>query len=708
MIAAGIFSLSGLAIQRVGSAAILSFLIAAFVALFTALTYCEFVSIYPNSGEGYLYARKTFSSQMSFLVGFSLFLGYTSSCGFYLATFASYFSEFIWEAPIHSLTAIVALSLLVLLNVKGTKESGNFQIVITFAKVALLLWFVTGGLGYVDLSAVVQKFSNDFVEIGSTATLVFITFFGFSAIAASAGEIKNPVTIVPRSIFLSMGIVTLLYSLVVLVIIAANLGAYDEAAMGRAASQFLGSIGGMVIVLGGLFSMISATNASIMAGSRVSFAMSRFGHLPGRFGSVNHSTKTPIQATLLVGAAILAFIIAFTLKGLADYANAILLVALIFVNYALIVHRRRYPNLDRPFKVPLVPLVPILGIFSNLYLLIQSSLQLYNTEGLEGLMPVVLAVGSLGAGLAGYVAIGKIRPEAMEEPALPYFEPTSIHSSQLPAKVRFRILVTLSNPANVPQLLEMANAIAKERDGEIIGLRVAVVPEQLSPNREDFGEEFYVTKEKPILEIANKYADEYNIPFRSQIEVGHDASRTITQSARALDCDLIVMGWKGFTSTSERILGETADSVVSNSPADIMLVKLVAGHKLENWLLPTAGGMHASQAEQYAASIARASNGRMTLCSVIPPSAGDATEKAMAKILQKAVNRVKADNGVEVDGHIQRSKSVVQGILDASKGFDAIMLGATEHKFKKMLFGSIPEVIARESLKTVVLVKKVR
>ncbi len=99
MIAAGIFSLSGLAIKAVGSAAIVSFLIAAFVALFTALTYCEFVSIYPNSGEGYLYARKTFSAPLAFLVGWALFLGYAASCGFYLATFSSYFIEFVYHLP---------------------------------------------------------------------------------------------------------------------------------------------------------------------------------------------------------------------------------------------------------------------------------------------------------------------------------------------------------------------------------------------------------------------------------------------------------------------------------------------------------------------------------------------------------------------------------------------------------------------------------
>jgi len=704
MIAAGIFSLSGLAIQSVGSAAILSFVLAALVALFTALTYCEFVSIYPNSGEGYLYARKTLSSPMAFFVGFSLFLGYASSCAFYLATFASYFSEFIWHSPIQSLSAIVGLVLLTFLNIKGTKESGPFQVIVTATKVALLLWFVAGGLGHVNSEEIIAKFSHDAVNIASTATLVFITFFGFSAIAASAGEISNPIKTVPRAIFISMGFVTVLYTLVVLVIVAANLAQYDEAAMGRAAEMFLGGVGGLVIVGGGLFSMISATNASIMAGSRVSYAMSQFGHLPARFGRINRSTKTPIAATLLVGAAILIFILVFSLKGVADFANAILLIALIMVNASLIAHRRKYPNIERPFRVPLVPLLPMLGILSNLYLLVQSSLQLFELQGFSGVLPVFIAVGVLAGGLVGFLILKPSEEEGFEEE--PYFEPTSIHSSQLPEKTGYRVLVTLSNPANVPQLLELANAVAKERNGEVIGLRVAVVPEQLSPNREDFGHDFYVTKERPILELATKYARERNIPFRAQIDVGHSPARSILQTARDLESDLIVMGWKGFTTKSERILGEIADTVVSNSPKDIMLVKMVAGHKLENWLLPTAGGKHAICAEQYAASIVRANEGTLTFCSVVPPSAGEPVEEATEKMLKKAIRRVEKEDGLEIKQKIIRSKSVTEGIVAESRNFDAVMVGATEQRFRRMLFGSIPEVIAKESLRTVVLVKK--
>ena len=215
MIAAGIFTPSGLAVGYVGSAAIASFLVAAVVALFTALTYCEFTSIYPQSGEGYLCARKTFAPPLAYLVGWCLVLGQTASCGFYVASLSSYFNEFVWHSPVEQASGLVALVGLVLLNIKGTKESGTFQVVITVAKVILLLWFCVGGLPHVSTEQVIERFSTDMMMIGSTAALVFITFFGFSAIAASAGEVRNPTKTIPRAIFLSMGIVTVLYTLVV-------------------------------------------------------------------------------------------------------------------------------------------------------------------------------------------------------------------------------------------------------------------------------------------------------------------------------------------------------------------------------------------------------------------------------------------------------------------------------------------------------------
>lgn len=691
MIAAGIFTLSGLAIRNVGSAAILSFLIAALVALFTALTYCEFVSIYPRSGEGYLYARKTFPAPMAYFVGWSLILGYTASCAFYIASLSSYFVEFIWRTPFEGVSGIFFLFALILLNIKGTKESGSFQIIVTAGKVALLAWFIFGGIRFFNSAEFYDNFSHNAVNIGSTAAMVFITFFGFSAIAASAGEVVNPVKTIPRAIFISMGIVTVLYTLVVLAILAAGLTDYSEAAMGTAARQFLGPIGGMVIVTGALFSMISASNASIMAGSRVILSMSRLGHLPAEFGIINPQTRTPVVALILVGGTILAFEISLPLEDLAHFADTVLLLALILVNAALIYHRRKFPDIERPFRVPLVPLLPGLGILANLYLLSQIMVHIE---------PVLMALASLILGILGFLAWKGTQAEEVALPGAPSRVALGRYAT---AESGFRILVTLANPQNVTKLIDMAAAIAKKKNGEIVALRVGLVPEQMPPA---FEEDAFIEQERPILEVAHQCAKAHKVPITSLLRIGHNPARAILETARERDCDLIVMGWKGYTKSSKKILGEITDAVVANARSDIMLAKFVGNRPLQKFLLPTAGGEHARQAEQYTAPLVEASQGALTICSVVQPGTDGLLQTEVTQRLSQAVTRVQAGSGIQANSEIIQHASITDAILEHANNYDAIVVGATGRGLlPKLLFGQIPENIAKRSDRAVILVK---
>jgi len=690
MIAAGIFTLSGLAVGYVGSAAIASFLIAAAVATFTALTYCEFCALYPQSGEGYLYARRTFPALVAYMVGWCLLLGYTASCGFYIASFSSYFNEFIFRLDTEVLPGLVTVAALTLLNIKGTKESGSFQIVVTIGKVALLLWFIAGGLFYVEPTVIVERFSTDFVKIGSTAAMVFITFFGFSAIAASAGEVRNPLTTIPRAIFISMGFVTALYTLVVLVVVAANLSEYSESAMGTAAKEFLGPIGGMVIVGGALFSMVSASNASILAGSRVALSMSRLGHLPKEFGSINRQTRTPIIALLLVGAGIATFATLLPLESLAHFADCVLLIALILVNAALIQHRRKFPNLKRPFRVPLVPLLPALGILANLYLLSQ----------IPHLAPVLLALGAL---IAGFVAFMGWKGAQLEAEALPGERSRVALEQADSAEADFRILVPLAHPANVDSLIDLAAGIAHARKGHLIAVRVVVVPEQLPPRLESS----YVERERGILDAARRRAGEHDVPMTSLVRIGHDPARAILETSRERECDLMVIGWKGHTSTARYLLGEVTDTIVLNARTDIMLVKLTGKTLPKRLLLPTHGGVHARKAENYAADIAASLGGTVTLCTVVPMDAQEELIQSENERLNDARNRiVEATKFDRVETIIVQSRSVTDGIVEELKNHDGVMVGAARKSFSnRILFGNIPEEVARLSDKPVIVVK---
>ena len=691
MIAAGIFTLSGLAVRDVGSSAVIAFLLAALVAGFTALTYCEFSSLYPESGEGYLYARRTFPPPLAYLVGWTLVLGYTSSCAFYISSLSSYFNEFVWHSPYEQISGIIGLICLVLLNIKGTKESARFQILITAGKVILLVWFVFGGLENVDTKALVERMSTDIPRIGATAGVVFITFFGFSAIAASAGEISNPTKTIPRAIFLSMMIVTILYTMVVFVIIAANLTEYTEAAMGNAARLFLGPIGGMVIVVGALFSMISASNASILAGSRVVLSMAQLGHLPSGISAINSQTRTPIISLILVGGTIVVFAQSFHLEKLAHFADTILLLALILVNAALIYHRKKFPNLSRTFRVPFVPLLPLIGIAANIYLL---SLILKHPE------PVIMAVLWLIVGMLGFLAW---KGSQVEEEFLPG-EPSRVAQVRAEGQESdFRVLVPIANPTNVIPLIDLASAIAKENDGEIVVMRVVSLPEQAPTSRETS----YVERERRILERAHIHANSKGVKISSLVRIGRNPARAILETARERHCDLIVLGWKGYTSTANRILGEIVDDVVKLARADIMLVKLVSEMKFKNILLPTTGGIHARLAERYTAPIASAYNARLVVSTIISPESEGTHKHSVEQALSEAVGRINDESSVHVESRIITHKSVSVGIIQAAEEYDAIAMGAAGESFyKQILFGSIPENVAKHTDKTVIVYKQ--
>jgi len=689
MIAAGIFTLSGLAVRNVGSAAIVAFLLAAVVAMFTALTYCEFVSIYPHSGEGYLYARKTFPPPLAWFVGWALFLGYTSSCAFYIVSFSTYFQEFLVHLPWAPLSGLAALVVLTLLNVKGTKESGMFQIVVTAAKVVLLIWFVAGGMFHVDPAKIAEKFSTDVVKIGSTAAMVFITFFGFSAIAASAGEVRNPVKTIPRAIFISMGLVTVLYSAVVLVVIAANLSEYSEAAMGSAAKVFLGPVGGMVIVAGALFSMVSASNASIMAGSRVTMSMSQLGHFPKGFGAINERTRTPVVSLVLVGGTIALFSIELSLEHLAHFADTVLLTALILVNVALIVHRKKFPDLKRPFRVPLVPLLPILGILANLYLLAQL---------VHDLFPVILAGSLLATGMVAFLVWKGMIPA---EEAIPGIRSHVALERSAKSKGQFRILVTLANPKSVPYLMQIASAIASERNGDLVTLRVATVPEQTPLHARD--EDYYVERERRILESAQNVARQLDVPVTSLVRIGHHTARAILETARERECDMIILGWRGRTTTASKILGEVVDSVVAHAKADIVLVKHSGDKPVTSYLLPTAGGEHSEYAQELTASITKVLGGSMTLCGV---ARQNNDKEETESLLAEATKRIEKEQGIEVESMVISNPSIVKGIAELSKDYDAVVIGASRKSmYPQIMFGNLPEQIARNVKRPVILVK---
>ena len=397
-----------------------------------------------------------------------------------------------------------------------------------------------------------------------------------------------------------------------------------------------------------------------------------------------------MAALAAVGAAILIFSVTLSLEDLAHYADTVLLLVLTLVNVALIVHRRRYPNIERPFRVPLVPLLPGLGIAANLFLL---------SQVLTNVFPVVLASGSMLLGLAAFLLW---KSTQAEEEVLPGVGSVVALERAATSEGGYRVLVPLANPENVAQLIGIAAAMASKHGGEIIALRVVLVPEQLPPSRDAA----YVDRERNILQKAHAAAQRHRVGVTSMVRIGHNAARAILETAREQDCDLIVLGWKGYTSTARKIFGEVVDPVVNHAQHNLMLVKLAGDQPFRKLLLPTAGGEHARRAEEYAAALSGLDGSSVTVCSVVPPDAQDEITAQASERLEQAVARVRGFNGLEVDSKLIRHRSVSVGIIQAARDYDAIIVGAAGSSiYPQILFGSIPENIAKHSDQAVIMVK---
>jgi amino acid transporter len=741
MIAAGIFVLSGLAVSKVGAAAIVSFLLAAIVAAFTAAAYGEFSSIYPESGGGYMYVSETFDTDLTYLMGWTMILGYPASAAFYLVSFSDWFHRFIYpalsipDAIPFWLSGLAILALLVWINLRGTEESSQFQIVVTALKVGLIILFLFGGLQALDPSIIAESMTENITQlrnIGLTSALVFITFFGFSAIATNAEEIESPGSTIPRAIYFSMGFVTVIYTLVVLVVvIAVNdlqflnflagsidlsgveaarefVGQNGEVSMGLAAQYYLGPFGFWIVIVGALFSMLSAANATIMAGSRVKLAMARRDHLPRGFEDLHPKLNTPYKTVLLTGGFILAYVLIFSvifgespgaestppfglhlgLEALAGFANFLLLSGLTIVNVAVIASRRRFPDLERPFTVPAVPWVPAIAVVANVGLL-------FNVEPRSFAVGVVAEL--IGIGLwFGYIG---------RAPSLERIEretPTALAEYTSPGR-DYRVVVPLANPSNVDQLMRTACTLAADHDGEVIVTSVVTVPDQtpLSDGRQLAGQK------RAVLDQAIAFAEARDVPVSGTVRIGHHAADGILNTLVQHDANAVILGWRGSAHGGRDVVfGSTVDRVIRDADCDVYVEKIgpAAGRDVESILLPTAGGPHAELAAETAKTIARSTGARLHVINVVPPDA-DAEDRQRAEAL---VDRTVVDlAGFEVSTELVENSDVTDGIVSRTGEHDLTIIGATrEGPLQRLLFGAIPQAVGQRAENTVIMTKR--
>jgi basic amino acid/polyamine antiporter, APA family len=412
IIGTGIFVLTGIAAHdKTGPALMLSFVVSGLACIFAALCYAEFASMVPVAGSAYTYAYATLGELFAWIIGWDLVLEYTVGSATVAHGWSHYFQDFLGIFNLHlpkvltnapfdfdpklghivatgtwfDLPAIIIAFVIAAILVIGIKESASFNATMVIIKVCIVIFVIVVGAAHINPAnwhpfapfglAGISFFGKTL--FGQTApggeplgmlagaAIIFFAYIGFDSVSTHAEEAKNPQRDVPIGIITSLVLSTVLYILVSAVL--TGMVRYDKIDISAPVSNAFAQVGlpwaQFLISLGALAGITSVLLVMMLSQPRILLAMARDGLVsPGFFGAVHDRFRTPYKATILVGFCVAVMGGFLPLRILADLVNIGTLLAFVIVCAAVLIMRRTHPDAARPFRAPLSPLTPILGI----------------------------------------------------------------------------------------------------------------------------------------------------------------------------------------------------------------------------------------------------------------------------------------------------------------------------------------------------------
>jgi APA family basic amino acid/polyamine antiporter len=421
------------AAKYAGPAIVLSFVLSGIACVFAGLCYAEFASLIPIAGSAYTYGYATLGELFAWIIGWDLILEYAFGAATVASGWSGYLLSFLedfgiripprltlapseklifydghWEhferikaslatqhidphslptqTGLFNLVAFLAIIGVTIILVIGIKESANFNSGIVIVKLAIVLMFI-GIAGQFALKhpQLVAANWHPFIPTNDTgafghygwsgiaraASVIFFAYIGFDAVSTAAQEARNPQKDMPMGILGSLVICTVLYILVsgllTGIVNYTDLNVSDPVALGIDATGVAWAR--VLVKLGAIFGLATVMLVMLLGQSRVFYSMSRDGLLPEWAGVVHPRFRTPWISTLLVGGFVAVFAALIPIDILGELVSIGTLLAFVIVCFGVWILRKRRPDLHRPFKTPLVPLVPILGILVSLGLM---------------------------------------------------------------------------------------------------------------------------------------------------------------------------------------------------------------------------------------------------------------------------------------------------------------------------------------------------
>ena len=379
----------------------LAWVIGGFITIAAGLTAAEVAAAIPKTGGMIVWLEEAYGEVWGYLLGWvETVISFPANIAALSIIFATQAVSLLGLGDgMIVVIAIISTIFLIVMNSLGAKVGGNIQTVFTIAKMIpilgiIIFGFINGNGGIVRLFPISVATHPIATSLGSALLATMFAYDGWIHIGNISGELKNPKRDLPRAIVGGLLFVMAAYILVnmaYLFVLPASALAATKTPATDVATILFGAIGGKVITVGILISIFGALNGNVLTGMRVPYTLAIENKLPGSkwLAKLHHKTKTPVNSGILIGAIAIFMTLLGNFNQLTDLLVFVLWIFYVMTFIAVMVLRKKQPDLIRPYKVPLYPVVPLIAIIGGLYIIINTMFTQPMNAGLGLLLTVI-------------------------------------------------------------------------------------------------------------------------------------------------------------------------------------------------------------------------------------------------------------------------------------------------------------------------------
>ncbi len=388
IVGVGAFVLTGVvAANQAGPGVALSFVLAGLISASAALCYAEFASMIPVTGSAYTYSYAVLGEIFAWAIGWDLLLEYSLVVPVVAIGIAGYLNELLiavglglpgwaasgpFEGGVVNLFAVLLCLGIAGLQIRGTKESVRLNAAAVIIKLAVIAFVIVLGVFFVNPGNLTPFLPFGALGVVTGAGVVFFAVFGYDTLTTAAEEAVNPRRDMPRAVILSLAVSLVAYILLSLVV--TGMVPYTDLDTPAPVSFAFREVGlpvvSSLIAVAAVAGIISVLFAFMLGASRIWFALGRDGLLPRWFSELHPRYRTPYRTTAIIGVVTAIFAGFIPIGTLAELVNAGVLAAFILVCASVIILRYRSPDMERGYRAPLVPVLPIIGIIGSFVLIV--------------------------------------------------------------------------------------------------------------------------------------------------------------------------------------------------------------------------------------------------------------------------------------------------------------------------------------------------